>query len=187
MKKIPTLFVRDEDDRRYVRGFVNSGCEWVLNGEGRATRKYDGTCTLFDGTDWFARREVKPGKRAPDTFVEVDYDAVTGKRVGWDLMFQSPFAKFHAEAVEAFDGGPGTYELLGPKINGNPEGFDAHVLWPHGWDLLSDREELRFAPRDYDGLRDWLTDHLDWEGIVWHHEDGRMAKLKGRDFPGGAA
>ena len=21
------------------------------------------------------------------------------------------------------------------------------------------------------------------EGIVWHHPDGRMAKLKGRDFP----
>lgn len=21
-----------------------------------------------------------------------------------------------------------------------------------------------------------------WEGIVWHHPDGRMAKLKARDF-----
>ena len=22
-----------------------------------------------------------------------------------------------------------------------------------------------------------------WEGIVWHHPDGRMAKLKVRDYP----
>lgn len=182
MKKIPTLFVRDEDDRRYVRGFVNPGCEWVLEGEGRATRKRDGTCTLYDGHDWWARREVKPGKVAPANFIEVDHDPVTGKTAGWEPATQSSFAKFHAEALEVHTGGPGTYELMGPKINGNPEGFDAHVLWLHGFDLLSDREELRNSPRDYDGLRDWLLDHPDWEGIVWHHEDGRMAKLKGRDF-----
>jgi hypothetical protein len=22
-----------------------------------------------------------------------------------------------------------------------------------------------------------------WEGVVWHHPDGRMAKLKARDLP----
>lgn len=185
MKKIPTLFIRDEEDRRFVRGFVSPGCEWVLEGEGRATRKYDGTCMMLDAAgDWWARREVKPGKTAPTRFVAVDYDEVTGKTTGWEPVEQSSFAKFHAEALAVFSGGPGTYELLGPKINGNPEAFDAHVLWPHGWDLLSDREELADAPRDYDGLRDWLLDHHEWEGIVWHHDDGRMAKLKGRDFHG---
>lgn len=129
MKKIPTLFIRDENDRRYVRGFVNPGCEWVLEGEGRATRKYDGTCTLFDGHDWWARREVKRGKAHPPNFVEVDYDPTTGKTTGWEPMVQSPFARFHAEALTAFHGGPATYELVGPKINGSPDGFDAHVLW----------------------------------------------------------
>ncbi|MFF0467058.1 hypothetical protein ACFYPX_06380 [Micromonospora zamorensis] len=38
------------------------------------------------------------------------------------------------------------------------------------------------APLDHDGLRAWLLAHPDWEGVVWHHPDGRMAKLKRRDF-----
>ncbi|WP_255273315.1 hypothetical protein [Actinomadura madurae] len=31
----------------------------MFAGEGRATRKYDGTCVRFDGGRWLARREVK--------------------------------------------------------------------------------------------------------------------------------
>lgn len=41
MKKIPTVFVRDPDDRKHVLPQVTPGCEWVLAGEGRATRKFD--------------------------------------------------------------------------------------------------------------------------------------------------
>ena len=51
MRKIPTLYVRDWDgDRRYVLPQVTPGCEWVVvNGEGVATRKFDGTCVMYDG------------------------------------------------------------------------------------------------------------------------------------------
>ena len=53
MRKIPTLFVRDWDgDRRYVLDEVAPGCEWVTKGDGIATRKYDGTCVMFDGSAW---------------------------------------------------------------------------------------------------------------------------------------
>jgi len=31
------------------------------------------------------------------------------------------------------------------------------------------------------GIRTFL-EHAGWEGIVFHHPDGRMAKIKGRDF-----
>jgi hypothetical protein len=123
VKKIPTLFERGED-RRYVLDQVTPGCEWVLAGEGRATRKYDGTCVLIrrDGpvVHGFARREVKPGKEPPPNWVEVDHDQVTGKRVGWEPIEQSGFAKWFEEAVTG-DEPPGTYELVGPKVNGNPE------------------------------------------------------------------
>jgi hypothetical protein len=37
------------------------------------------------------------------------------------------------------------------------------------------------VPRDFDGLRDWLS-LVNIEGLVWHHPDGRMAKIKLRDF-----
>ncbi len=42
-------------------------------------------------------------------------------------------------------------------------------------------EQYQNVPRTFDGLREWLTDR-NIEGIVFHHEDGRMAKIKLRDF-----
>lgn len=187
MKKIPTLFQRDPDNRARVLPEVTPGCEWVLNGEGRATRKWDGTCVMYDGDMWWARREVKPGKEAPDGWVEVDTDPVTGKRTGWEPAVQSSFWKMLQEALDAvgpscFDFAPATYELCGPKINGNPEGFDHHRLVPHGVSVYVTPEGT------FDGLRDWLIGpDFDGEGIVFHHPDGRMAKIKVRDFGGHAA
>ena len=184
MRKIPTLFARDfEHDPRYVTRDVTPGCEWVLKGEGVPTRKYDGTCVMWDGGHWWARREVKPGKTPPIGYIQVEHDEETGKSVGWEPLEQSAFAKWHAEAIRESDDQDwphpwphGTYELLGPKINGNPEGYETHVL------LLHDAaDEVTSAPREFDGLAAWLHAHP-YEGIVWHHPDGRMAKLKKRDF-----
>ena len=180
MKKIPTLFVRDTDDRRYVTPEVTPGCEWVLAGEGVATRKYDGTCVMFDGSRWWARREVKPGKTPPPDFDPISTDPNTGKTMGWEPIEQSGFAKFADEVLQRHTGDvwmPGTYELCGPKVNGNPEGYERHTLILH-----AAANRLDAVPRDYDGLRDYLSDFLA-EGIVWHHPDGRMVKLKRRDFP----
>ena len=178
MRKIPTLFVRDENDRKHVTREVNPGCEWVLAGEGRATRKFDGTCCMYDGQQWWARREVKPGKQPPANFVEVEHDETTGKTVGWEPAEQSGFAKWIEEAAADWElTPPGTYELCGPRVNGNPENLGVHLLVPHGVETID-------PPRDFDGLRDWLGEH-DFEGIVWHHPDGRMVKLKRRDFPRG--
>lgn len=186
MKKIPTMFVRDWDgDRRYVLPEVAEGCQWVIAGEGTPTRKYDGTCVMFDGERWWARREVKEGKTAPDGYVEIEHDHETGKTVGWEPVEQSGFAKLHAQAVteterDALADGagwlPGTYELCGPKVNGNPEDYGTHRLIGH-----SAAERLDDAPRDFAGLSAWLHAHP-YEGIVWHGPDGRMAKIKKRDF-----
>lgn len=181
MRKILTLFRRDPDDMRRVLPEVTPGCEWVLAGEGVPTRKLDGTCVMYaERGFWWARREVKPGKQAPVDFVPVAFDETTGKRVGWVPMESSAFAKWHAEAAKHPEGRdadwlPGTYELIGPKINGNPEGAEGHELHRHGVISLDD------APRTLEGLREYLLAH-EFEGIVWHHEDGRMAKLKRRDF-----
>lgn len=188
MEKIPTLFLRDPADRAHVLNEVNPDAQWVLDGEGVATRKYDGTCVMFDGSEWWARREVKPGKATPANYRPVSIDPVTGKTMGWEPIEQSAFAKFHTEALSgvnklfALAGStrfwePGTYELIGPKINGNPESATSHTLVAHANARHLD------APRDFDGLRTFLTaPDFRYEGIVWHHLDGRMAKLKRRDF-----
>lgn len=185
MKKIPTVFRRDPDDMRRVTREVHPECQWVLDGEGVATVKYDGTCVMKDGDGrWWARREVKPGKRTPPNFQPVMTDDATGKTVGWEPIEQSAFAKYHAEALTETDsviaqrGFPaGTYELVGPKVNGNPERVEDHQLYMH-----EAAAKLFDVPRDYDGLAAYLPP-LDFEGIVWHHPDGRMAKLKRKDFP----
>jgi hypothetical protein len=181
MRKIPTLFVRDftePSNGRYVTEEVTPGCEWVLAGEGVPTRKYDGTCTYFDGERWWARREVKQGKTPPPNWVPLEADTTTGKTVGWEPMAQSAFAKYHAEALADMPDEitPGTYELIGPKVNGNPEQLHHHWLMSHADATVLD------APRDFEGLAKHLAD-FEHEGIVWHHPDGRMAKIKVRDFP----
>jgi len=182
LKKIPTLFERDwNGNRRYVLPKVTPGCEWVLKGEGTPTRKYDGTCVMFDGERWWARREVKAGKPPPSGFMKLEHDSETGKTVGWEPLEQSAFARWHAEAAADDDGlgwDPGTYELVGPKVNGNPENAPSHMLVRH-----EDAYVLEDAPRDFDSLAAWLRIHS-YEGIVWHDgPGGAMAKIKRRDFP----
>jgi hypothetical protein len=174
---------------KYLLPEVNTGCEWVLAGEGVATRKYDGTCVMFDGSRWWARREVKPNKTQPPGFQAISTDDNTGKTVGWEPVEQSGFAKWHTEALNNQQGSisgdyePGTYELCGPKVQGNPEQFDQHVLILHKLaDVIVDlKDNLTF-----ESLAEFVTElhtNQGFEGIVWHHPDGRMAKLKARDFP----
>lgn len=178
MKKIPTMFMRSED-RRSVVDEVTPGCEWVLAGEGRATRKWDGICVVIEPGEVYVRREVKPGGERPEGFVELEFDETTGKTVGLEPAEQSGFWKFVIEAIGLDPWPKGSYELCGPKINGNPEQMPRHVLLRHGDDHISTDDD---PPRDFAGLRDYLLVRAPMEGIVFHHPDGRMAKIKWRDF-----
>ena len=191
MHKIPTLLTRDEDDRRHVTDEVTPGCEWVLDGEGIATRKYDGTCVMLDDSGhWWARREIKPGKATPANYVATGTDEVTGKVMGWEPIDQSPFIKAHKDALEhtrvfahnePMGWVPSTYELIGPKVQGNPEKVDHHQLVSHEH---AETFGATGTPRSVSDVRLLVkaVANTGWEGIVWHHPDGRMAKLKARDL-----
>lgn len=186
MKKIPTIFERDWDgDRSRVLDRPTPGCEWVFEGFGVPTRKFDGTCVMFDGTRWWARREVREGKDTPENFVPLSTDEETGKTIGWEPIGQSPFAKFAAEAIERLESDNsilrqetlvGTYELIGPKVQGNPEKVDRHQLVFH-----ASATEVVLAGRSFDAIKAVL-ETAGVEGIVFHNADGRMAKIKARDF-----
>lgn len=192
MKKIPTLFVRDENDRKHVTREVNPECKWVIDGDGTPTRKFDGTCCLVQDGKLYKRYELKPGKTPPNDFEPADhFDRNTGKQPEWVPVGDGPEDKFHHEAWDSwkltaevdsdisFPPPDGTYELVGPKVQGNPEGYSAHCLISHETETAFEPTNSE-PPRDFDGLRDWLLAH-DYEGIVWHHPDGRMAKIKKRD------
>jgi hypothetical protein len=189
VRKIPTLFLRDPEDRAHVLPVVNPECQWVIDGEGIPTQKIDGTCVQLDEDNrWWARREVKPGKTPPANFLPVQTDEATGKTMGWEPIGQSAFAKYHAEAlkeaqenaVDPWTPWPvGTYELIGPKINGNPERMDRHWLVAH-----ANCATLKVPVLTFEGIRETVLRLGEGgvEGLVWHHPDGRAAKIKARDF-----
>jgi hypothetical protein len=178
MKKIPTMFVRDEKDRSKITPQLHPECIWVGNGAGFATEKIDGTCCMVRGDVLFKRYTIRGGANAPDGFEatgEVDLD--TGKQPGWAPVTADPNDIYHVEAWGALNchAPDGTYELVGPKIQKNPHAFDSHQLVPHGDRIVLD------VPRNYQGLKEYLAD-IPIEGIVFYHPDGRMAKIKRRDF-----
>ena len=182
MKKIPTLFLRDfENNPRFVTSEVNPDAQWVIDGEGIATRKYDGTCCLVENGKLWKRYEVKKGKEEPFGFKLADHDTITGKKQGWVEVGNGNEDKWHRSAIQGDNPDKvnlddGTYELIGEKIQGNPEKIKGHRLLKH-----SRAEQYSDIPRDFNGLKDWLNDK-DIEGIVWHNLDGRMVKIKKRDF-----
>lgn len=192
MRRIPDLFVRDREDRRFVTDQVTPGTEWVLAGEGVARRQYDGVCVLLDPSlepetppavnpespvaDWWVRRKLRPTDVEPPGWVPLETDR-DGRVTGWEPAAQSQWVQLLAQAVmETQDPQPGTYELIGPRINRNPDKADRHRIVRH------DDAETLDAPRTYEGLRRWLPRQPLIEGVVWQHPDGRMAKLKRRDL-----
>jgi hypothetical protein len=185
MEKIPTALVRDPNNRAKVLHEITPGCEWVFAGEGVPTRKWDGTCVMLDESgSWWARREVKFAKPTPPNFVAVTHDAVTGKTQGWEPIEQSSFAKFHQEALEfaTVNFEAGTYELIGPKLNGNPEHVEVHYLLKHSYAPTVAQLILPLTVESVCSALKRYCEKYGAEGVVWHHPDGRMAKLKGKDL-----
>lgn len=178
MQKITSLFQRNYETDRLVRDELVPGAEWVTAGEGVATRKWDGTSCLVRSGQLFKRYDAKKGRMPPPDFEAAQKpDPVTGHHPGWVPVDDSPNDAYHREAWAAGATLPdGTYELIGPKVQGNPEQLGAHRLIRHGGEVLSD------APRDFNGLKAYLEARPDMEGVVWHHPDGRMVKIKRKDF-----
>lgn len=172
MKKMKTVFVID---RATHLATEEVQIDWVINGEGRATIKFDGSSVLVQDGMLFKRFDAKAGRTIPDGWqpCEPERDPNTGHWPGWLPVGDGPEDRFHREAfVEGLD--DGTYELLGPRVNGNKHRLDRHELRRHGSvEIVVDRTR--------EALLDWLTHH-DEEGLVFHHSDGRMAKLRRKDF-----
>lgn len=184
MQKIISLFQRNYDGDRLLRDEVTPGAEWVLAGQGEATVKWDGTCCMVKDGVLYKRYDAKKGKTPPEGFISAqEPDPITGHWPGWIAIpsyGECPENKWHREAFKNtryIDGGSlpdGTYELIGPKINGNKERVHHHQFVKHG-------DSNVFAPRTYEELKAFFADYPH-EGIVWHHPDGRMVKIKKKDF-----
>lgn len=183
MKKISTLFKKDPNDLGIVINELNPENEWVMQGLGVATRKFDGTATAVINGSIYKRYDVKKGKSVPDGAIPCqEPDEITGHWPHWvKCDRENPADKYH---FIAFDSKPvgffidGTYELCGEKIQGNPEHIIGYELIKHGVEVL------QISDLSFEAIKEYLSDPLnDIEGIVFHHkEDGRMCKIRKSDF-----
>jgi hypothetical protein len=183
MEKIPTIFDRGDDFK--VLNVPRQGCEWVFQGEGIATEKLDGTnvrLTVRSG------QAVRVEKRRNPSKLQKQQGVLDGWYVDADEFAKED--KWVFEAVRGTDlrdwpDGEHAAEAMGPNVQGNPLGLPAHLCVP--FNLRAPVYEN--VPRTYEGLRQLLArlesryapGHLA-EGIVFHHPDGRRAKLKRKDF-----
>lgn len=173
MKKIKTVWVIDRASRRATDEVQTP---WVLDREGVATIKFDGTSCMVEGGRLFRRFDAKKGKTPPEGWrpCEDEADPVTGHWPGWvEVDSEDPACKWHVEAMRD-DLPDGTFELVGPKIQGNPHGLDRHELWRHG----SVEVEVE---RTKEAILAWLEANV-CEGLVFHHPNGSMAKIRRKDF-----
>lgn len=170
---------------------INEKSAWVFTEPAVATVKRDGTGVLVtaDG-EILVRRSVKKGKRVPEGFRLAEVDAFTGHMFGVEPFAQSSFKTVLEEALLNTDGPlePGTFELCGPKVNGNPEGFDKHILIRHGSEILPVIPDMRNVnPDEAFGLLKELFAELKnqgIEGVVWWGADDKRVKLRVKDFFG---
>lgn len=157
MKKIPSLFGRDGANLTHD---YHPLAQWVVDGEGIATRKWDGTAARWHDDQLWARYDAKRGKPLPAGFDACqDPDPITGHHPGW-VPATRPEDKWIREAAGITTWQDGTYEACGPRIGANPERFNTHMLIRHGTHPLPD------VPRDRDGLLAYFAAH-DIEGVVW--------------------
>ena len=202
MRKIPSLFRRNYDTGR-VYPEITPGCGWVTS-EGRATVKFDGTACLLEFGRLFRRydrklRKFKRGKRPDPPYTDEQFktppngwtpcegepDRHTGHWPGWvPVQEDDPRDRYHLEALKSIPlhEEDGTFELVGPKVQGNPYGLDKHELWRHGRDDIATPLPDNASPETLFVVVRTILLEAEIEGIVWHHPDGRMAKVKRRDF-----
>lgn len=183
MKKISTLFKKDPKDLGRVINEVDPKNYWVIEGYSIPTRKFDGSSSAIIDGDIYKRYDAKRGKTPPKGAIPcvLERDPNTGHFPHWVKCDRSNNAdKYFFEAFDVLDKKEDntTYELVGEKVQGNPEKVKGHKLIKHG------DEELPIKEYTFEYLKQYLSNpDNDIEGIVFHHKkDDRMCKLRKSDF-----
>lgn len=180
MKKIPTLFKREFENHRVVKVLpeVTPGMEWVLEGMGEATIKWDGSCCAMIQNEFYKRYDAKKGKKIPEGAIlcEEYPDPVTGHFPCWVKCNRSdPGDQWFYAAYDASENlTDGTYEAVGPHFQRNPYHYGEDMLIKHGQNKID-------VDRSFEGIRQYLQDNY-LEGIVFWKDGKPQCKIKRSDF-----
>lgn len=203
MKKMKTVFFINYDGQTsFIENKVRPENSWVINGEGVATIKFDGSsCLIKDGVlykRWDRKLSKKAflnkskAKKKGETFLATEdmfkplkdgaiacnetFDPITHHWPHWLPVKDLNEDVYHLEGLSNLNElSDGTYELVGPKVQGNPYNLERHELWKHG------SKKVEIIDFSFENLKSVIS-NLNEEGLVFHHPDGRMAKLRRSDF-----
>lgn len=184
MKKISTLFVvtyhEKWDSSGIISDAVRSENSWVFDDSKKvvATVKFDGSSAMVLDGKLYKRYDAKKGKCIPIGAIPCQEaaDPISGHFPHWILCSETnPADRYFIEAFTEFLP-DGTYELCGEQVGINAEKIVGHMLIPHGKCIIN----IDFS---FDAIKEYLSDPMnDIEGIVFHHQDGRMCKIRKGDF-----
>lgn len=178
MKKIPCLFERKFENHHVseITPIVTPGMEWVLQGKGIATVKFDGSCCAILNGEFYRRYDTKAGKTPPrDAIPCCKPDPITGHWPHWLKCNDRKADKWYWEAYNnTLPDKDGTYEAVGPHFQGNPYGLEKDILVPHGQRVVD-------VTRTFEGIRGYLGMHP-IEGLVFWKDGKPRCKIKRTDF-----
>lgn len=188
MNKIPTIFKRNwEGDRKVINEYTDGVTADLLN-QCVATEKVDGTNVRITVRNGMV---VRLEKRRNPTKLE----KAKGIEDPWyvDADQYDPEDKWIYDSVKNTDisnvpDGEFSAEAYGKNVQGNPLGMPGNQLM-----IFSLQDHVVIfgdVPTKYEELKKFLQQRRTVigesgtiEGIVWHHPDGRMYKIKAKDFP----
>ena len=103
MKKISTLYKKDPNNLSRVINEVAPENKWVIDGDGIATRKFDGTATAIINGELYKRHDVKKGKEVHKNAIPCqEPDEVTGHWPHWVKCDRNnPADKWHFIGFDA--------------------------------------------------------------------------------------
>lgn len=186
MKKIPTLFERVYKNHKVVDVLPNvtEGMQWVLDGEGIATVKIDGSCCAIINGEFYKRYDAKKGKKPPVGAIPCcEPDEITGHHPHWVKVDKNnPADKWFVEAYyttsmwsnQGLKLADGTYEAVGKHFQGNPYGYEEDMLVKHGRELVE-------IERTFEGIKKYLEEN-NIEGLVFWKDGEPKCKIKRTDF-----
>lgn len=199
MKKISTILPKDPNNLGLViPGEIMSGIEYFQ-------LKIDGTSVMIKDDILYARYDIKliinkKGKKIfltkEDVKDKIPFGAIpcqepdekSGHWPHWILVNNNPQFKYIIEAFNNLEKSElleinGTYECIGPKIQGNPHNEEKHLLIPHNNSKLNYKinfEEMNRNP--YEFFKS-LFEKFEWEGLVAYNKNKEpIGKIRRSDF-----
>lgn len=162
---------------------VTHGMEWVLNGDGIATVKYDGACCAIIDGKFYKRYDAKRGKPIPQNAIpcQKEPDPITGHFPCWipcdrnnpaDKWFWKAYDSSIIDTPLEIDNG--TYEAVGEYFQSNPYNIEGDLLIRHGGDVVQ-------VERTFERIKQYLRDNY-IEGLVFWKDGEPKCKIKRTDF-----